>query len=1075
MKHHIFQFEMRSWMKSPVLWLLVLFFSLFPLIAMLGTGGYFDATEAGNEGLPVLNSPYALTSNMFLFAKMLLLVVALVAGTSLYRDYHSRMHTVLYSFPIPKRSFFIGKLGSALFILCSFCLLIALSMFAGELILGTENTQVSTFNILAYGVAIGVYLIPTVLATSVIIFVVVGTSRNIYSAFVGVICIALIPLLLNNLLFKYPAIIGLLDPFGQSAFFLATEEWDMAKKNSTALPLGIVLLANRLLWLSIAIAMLLIFYSRFDFQHDQMFEFQFPKKRKRIDVALNQNSAENRAENECYTTFSRKAKLGAMWYLLKYHFLGIISNWGFWLISGFGVFTVFFIQLKATQTGAFTILPLTRILIGPPLQIYSLIIILCTFLFSGFLLQRASKAKMKDLIDVTPVDNWQLQFAKTGAIGLMQLTQLLIFLFTSIFIQLINGYFQFELGLYLFHLIVLIFPMLLLWNITSQFVYTLFPNLYLGLLIILSLWFFPPLLDHIGLSNYQFKLNTLPDLEYSDFYGYLLLSKYRVFLIYWLVFGIILFICTSLIWNRGRYHSIKELSFIALSRMKRNLVVVMAVCLVAFAGLFAQMQQADEDSDPFSKDERNDVFEAYKTQWQAYKHIVQPQIVDIALNIDLYPASQDFQASGSYLLVNKGSAPLDTILIRTGFDEITRLDWKGHAILLKEDSLMKNYLYKLLEPLPVGDTIELDFELRNTPNVLLYRNSNVLTNGTFIRNDILPRIGYQFVEHELPLTDSSIGNVNYFSRDADLVNISTNISTSGEQMAIAPGELISSSEKDGRRSYEYASLHPVKFNFSFHSSAYMVMEERHKGINIQILFQKGHDHNIEMMMEGIKGSLDFNSALFGKYPYQSIRIVEFPHTEGGFSATLMSNNIPSSEQVFVINTKAMADDINLPFYIMAHELTHEWFGNQLIPADREGSRMLTESITEYLSLCIYREEFGEEMAVKFLQKQYERYKRGSRREPKEEPPLYQVLSHQEYLSYGKGAIALNEISKTMGRDKFNKLLSEFWRKFGNKSDYFPLSLDFIEFLKLHAPQHAESINYWLIEKHEIPPVMIQSN
>src|SRR6056297_3028423 len=126
------------------------------------------------------------------------------------------------------------------------------------------------------------------------------------------------------------------------------------------------------------------------------------------------------------------------------------------------------------------------------------------------------------------------------------------------------------------------------------------------------------------------------------------------------------------------------------------------------------------------------------------------------------------------------------------------------------------------------------------------------------------------------------------------------------------------------------------------------------------------------MLEGLKASLDYNSKLFGCYPYNQIRIIEFPHTEESFSATLKSNNIPASEVLF---------------YVVAHELTHEWFGNQVMPADAEGANMLTESITEYITLSIYTEHFGEAAAKRFLNAQYRRYNRGRKKENGKEPPL----------------------------------------------------------------------------------------
>ena len=89
--------------------------------------------------------------------------------------------------------------------------------------------------------------------------------------------------------------------------------------------------------------------------------------------------------------------------------------------------------------------------------------------------------------------------------------------------------------------------------------------------------------------------------------------------------------------------------------------------------------------------------------------------------------------------------------------------------------------------------------------------------------------------------------------------------------------------------------------------------------------------------------------------------------------------------------------------VQAHELTHQWWGNQVVPADALGAKMLTESIAEYISLRIYERYFGQEKALHFLSLQRKRYLEGRTTETGKENPLYLVQPEQEYIAYGKGA------------------------------------------------------------------------
>jgi len=150
--------------------------------------------------------------------------------------------------------------------------------------------------------------------------------------------------------------------------------------------------------------------------------------------------------------------------------------------------------------------------------------------------------------------------------------------------------------------------------------------------------------------------------------------------------------------------------------------------------------------------------------------------------------------------------------------------------------------------------------------------------------------------------------------------------------------------------------------------------------------------------------------------------------------------------------------------VMVHELTHEWFGNQLKAAAAPGAKMLSESITEYITLCAYRKYLGEEMANAFLKVQYERYRKGKVREKGEEPPLYLVKPNQDYIAYGKGAIALNEISKRIGEDKMKAVLKLFLEAYGKNQERYPDTSDFITLLKGQVSVADHSlIDKWLME------------
>ncbi|HKL02375.1 MAG TPA: M1 family aminopeptidase [Cryomorphaceae bacterium] len=1069
MRNAIFFYEVKFWLKSSVFYLLVCSFFLFSFLSMLGSGGYFDEPENSGSTVQLLNSPYSLSSVGFLFAKLLLFVVAVFAGFSLYKDYKDNAHALLYTFPISKSAYLFGKLCSVIFIIFLFILVTLSGIWFGEAVLGTDNPKIGQNNMLGYLVAFGLYLGPSSIIVGTFVFVAVGISRNIFTGFLVVICFALLQLILENVFFGHPELLALLEPFGQNAFHFATNDWGFKKQNSDTLPFNSIAIWNRVLWLFLAFASFGIFYRKFELEYHSM----WPEKRSSPQEKTTAPSVYGHANTETGThyNFSVMARFKSFIRLMFFDFRIIARSWIFPVLLVFGGITAFFIQLKVTNTGEFNLLPLTRLFLAAPLSFYSVIIVFSTFLFSGFLVRKAGQYKINLLVDVTPVMNWQLTLSKIGAVSLIQVVQIILFICIGLSIQVLNGYYNFELGLVFFHLLVLLFPVLLVWNITSHFVHALIPNLFIGLFVLICLWLGAQSLEQIGLETNLLKYATLPALEYSDFNGYgHQLVGYLLILFYWLLFSLILVFSLSIVWIRGSLTAVKERINLAKSRVKGKLPIVLTLLTVNFIWLGFEIYRFERlDKNASAASLNNTAFlEDYKKQWERFKDIPQPKITDVELWVDLYPDRKSFDAKGTYTLANQTDHNIDTVFIRTGFDEITEIDWNGRARLVKEDEKMNTYLYKLYGPLQPGERIEIRFSIENTPNTVFSKNSSVLKNGSYLQQDILPRLGYQFVECELPLTNPSVKANNYFHRDASYVNMRTLITTSGDQIAIAPGELVSEKKDGNRNFFEYRTPVPVKFNFSFHSAAYKIIEETYRDITLQLFYQNGHGLNADLMLEGLKASLDYNSKLFGCYPYNQIRIIEFPHTEESFSATLKSNNIPASEVLFNINSAQMEEKINLPFYVVAHELTHEWFGNQVMPADAEGANMLTESITEYITLSIYTEHFGEAAAKRFLNAQYRRYNRGRKKENGKEPPLSKVLSHQEYISYGKGAIALNELSKSIGKERFDSVLRDYLSKYSYESADYPTTSDFIELLKEKTSKDEHKlIEHWLRETNPI--------
>ncbi len=1083
---HIISFELNYWFKKWQLYLYIAIAFGLGFLTMLVSGGAFDSTTATVSSLTWLNSPNAIIGLVLGFSTLLYFFLPAIFGSSINKDFESETHQVLYSYPFSKFQYFSGKFLSALLIAIMVYLFVGLGVFAGTLYPGMNPEMLGPTRFLPYLKAYGIYLIPNLIIYGGLIFAIVSATRNMMLGYLLVVVLIfqgdIIQFIVQDMDDK--SIPAIFDPSGAQANIYYTEYWTVDEQNNNPSPTGKFIWFNRLFWLVLAMGLLSVFY-RF-FRLSQSPVSLFKKKHQPADIAATGKFGRPIKVDipSLHLTNSLGSQLSDIWSFAIMHLRFILKSTAFTIFAVLGILFMILIAEFSGMILQTETLPLTSKMLeyGVTFQLFLFIL---TFLYSGFLLHREKDSNMDQLVDATWESTSTHLWSKFLAVVLMQGLTLLLVMVGGIAYQTYKGFYQFEIGHYLFALLGTTWLYFIPWVAFSFLIHKFIPNKYAGLIVLMILFFAIPQMRRIGIEQSQFIFNNgsggpSPSFSALDGFGHRL-KPFYTYRFYWMLASLVLLFLSQLFWRRGYVFSAKDRLAKAGRRFKSGLAMPLLLSLIAFIGMGFWMYRENNVNDRYmSSKKREESSAEFEKLYKRYEQLKQPRITDVKVNLDLVPEDRTFTAKGRFILENKTTGPIDTLVLDYTKHNYT-FDFDKDLDLVKEDEDHNVSIYSFKTPLQAGEKMTLSFDIENKSNTFFRNHSGVLYNGTFLQHWLIfPSIGYN---GRFDLTDDSVrkkyglepkermaeptdltarGN-NYISFDADWIDFEATVSTAPDQIAIAPGYLQREWEENGRKYFHYKMDSKMLLFYSFVSGKYEVLKDKWKDVNLEIYYHKDHDFNLERMMNSLKKSLTYYTENFGPYQHRQARIIEFPSHYGSF-AQAFANTIPFSEGSGFI---AKIDDseeggVDYPFSGTAHELAHQWWAHQVIGANVQGATLMSESLSEYSSLKVLEKEYGKGKMRIFLKDALDKYLLQRTTERKKEKPLM-YNENQPYIHYYKGSLVLYAMSDYLGEDKFNSVIRRYRDSVAFQEPPYTTSLEFVGMIDEATP---DSLKYLIKDMFE---------
>lgn len=1058
-----------------------------------------DLTIGGSFGNIYKNAPYVIQNQYAVWTIFALLMTTAFVQNAALRDFTYNSHQLVFSSPIRKIDYLAGRfLGSYVVALIPF-LGISIGILLGTLIgRATGSIETVRYGPVVWSAHVNAFLtfaVGNTFISGTFIFMLAALSRSTVVAFVGAVLLLVAQTVAGNLLgdLDNETLVAYFDALGFGPFSLITKYWTVADKNTRSVSLLDSYMAiNRVIWFMVGLIWLGITYARFSFA-ERVSRSGWFRRRKKAGGHADDSLPTDGAGIAVFGTppplppvqiqTGAGAQIAQMWRVAKTDFNGTVRGVAFIVIMLAGLLNMGFSLRFADDFYGLYSYPVTYNVIQVIQGTMGIFLFAIIIFYSGDLIWKERDAELDQIYDSMPHRNWSVFIGKLLAmIGVIALIQLICVL-AGVLAQTLGGYTVYDLKQYVVEFFVISLSRLIPIIVLSMLMHTLINNKYVAffavvVFLIANGYIWGPLDVRSNLAQF----NATPDYTYSDMNGWgPYVAALAWFRMYWLLFAALLCVVGVLFWVRGKdssWASRWRMATRQFTGLNRRVTFGMLLVWLAMMGFLVYNTYSLNPFVTTKVREKRQV--SYENTYKKFEHRPQPRITDVKYVIDLYPAERALFVRGQYRLANRTGYSIDSLHVLLPNRLNYSIDIAGAKRVLN-DSIQQYTIYRLARPMAPGDSLTLSWtarrEARGIENEVEFV-QQVNQNGSFFNNmDISPQIGYQKAgeidnknsrkEYKLPerarmpplqrnCTEACMNN--YLGNNADWVNVQTTISTSPDQIAVAPGSLRKEwTAKDAagrsRRYFNYALDTPSLNFYSFISARFEVNRTRWNGIDVEVYYDKQHPYNVRNMSESIKGSLAYYTSNFGPYRHKQARIIEFPRYAS--FAQAFPGTMPYSESIGFISKIDPETDIDMVKYVVAHEMGHQWWAHQVVGAEMQGATLLSETLAQYSALMVMQKTYGRDRMKRFLGYEANSYLQARGSESEKEVPLEKV-ENQGYIHYRKGSLVMFNLKEFIGEKAVNKALRDLTTAYAYRNPPYPTSYALVDRLRTNTPDSLQS-------------------
>ncbi len=1041
----------------------------------------------GGEGAVAINAPAVLMTMMLVYCLLLGLVITTAfVASAVNRDHEYGVQGLFFATPLAKLPYLLGRFCGSMLAAWFMISGLALGALLASAMPWHDPERVVSLSLVPYSYSLVVFMFPNLFLVGAISFSIATLTRRAMFSYVALLGLIVIYIVSGNYIsdLDNDVFAAISDPFGIRTYAFARRYWTPAELNTIAAPYTPEILINRALWTSVGLAILGFTLARY--------RMVLPTGggKPAEPSASPAPMAKPASPTPVVLRHDLRGQLSALLVQARVEIRTLVRSAPFLVIVLFGVGNMIGVSFGSLERDGTITLPVTHLMLSVIRNGMSAFMLIVLVFYAGELIHRERKYKLDELFDTLPIPNWVPLLAKLAAMLAGMCVLLFVAALTTITFQLGKGYTHLELGLYLRDLVLVQIQAWAVLSVAALVAQVLINQKFLGYGLMVLVFVSQAALPALGFEHNLYNFGSFPLVMYSDMNGYgHFVAGQVAFTIYWGAVAVLLTLIAELFWVRGTDNSMKWRVRTARARLTRGrATAIVATTLLWLASGGYIYYNTNILNRYVPSDEQEALMARYEREYEQYEGLPHPRITAVDVAADIFPDERRVELRGTLHLVNQGNAAIEELHV-INFDtdvEVVALDIPG-ATLEHFDEALGYRIFRLATAMPPGAEFDVTYHYRKHLRGFGNQSNDtaIVENGTFFNSgSFMPHFGYSDQlelsdpndrrKHDLPdrprmakIDDLAARQNTYISSDSDWVEFSATLSTSADQIAVAPGYLTQEWTEGDRRHFRYEMDAPILNFWSILSARYEVRRDQWQPpgggppVAIEIFHHHVHDYNVDSMIDSIKASLDYFSVEFSPYQHRQIRILEFPQYAG--YAQSFPNTIPYSESIGFIVDASAEQDVDFVFYVTSHEVAHQWWAHQVIGANVQGATLMSESLAQYSALMVMKHHLGEHSLPKFLEYEMNGYLSARSSEAIEELPLL-LVENQPYIQYQKASVVFFALQEYIGEAALNRALRDYIAQVGFQPPPYTTSLELYEHLRRATPAKYQYLLEDMFEK-----------